>query len=94
MEKPNISSQAFWDVNFEKIDFNEKANFVICRVFEYGSLSDLKAVFNYYKKTQIKNAVKKAPFLRENAVAKASFLLDLPETEFKCYNTRPSHLRF
>jgi len=31
---PILSKRIFWDVNFEQIDYDSKANFVIERVFE------------------------------------------------------------
>ena len=44
MEKPNLSKQAFWDVDFDNLDYQNKSNFIIGRVFEYGTLMDLKEI--------------------------------------------------
>ena len=49
MEKPNLSKQAFWDVDFDSLDYQNKSNFIIGRVFEYGTLMDLKEVLNGIK---------------------------------------------
>jgi hypothetical protein len=94
MNRPNISSQAFWDIDFDKIDFDKKANFVITRVFEYGSLSDLRFLWQFYGKDKIKDSIINAHFLKSSAISKASLLLEIPKESIKCYNTRPSHLPF
>jgi hypothetical protein len=36
--KPIFNKRIFWDVNFEQIDYDAKANFVIERVFERGDV--------------------------------------------------------
>ncbi|MGA0558628.1 DUF6922 domain-containing protein [Larkinella sp. VNQ87] len=46
--RPNLSSTAFWDIDFQKIDFDEKARFVIEKVLNYGLWDDIKEVFRYY----------------------------------------------
>ena len=38
----------FWDVAFEKIDYEAKANFVIERVFERGDVEDIRNCRRYY----------------------------------------------
>lgn len=94
MERPDISSQAFWDVNFEKIDFDAKANFVICRVFEYGSLTDLKSILEFYGREKTKSAILNAHFLKKNAINTASLIFEIPRNTIPCYNTKPSRLPF
>jgi hypothetical protein len=40
--KPIFNKRIFWDVNFEQIDYDNKANFVIERVFERGDVEDIR----------------------------------------------------
>ncbi|MDP3180604.1 MAG: hypothetical protein Q8M67_02195 [Bacteroidota bacterium] len=40
--KPIFAKRIFWDVNFEQIDYDAKANFVIERVFERGDVEDIR----------------------------------------------------
>jgi len=40
--KPIFNKRIFRDVNFEKIDYDAKANFVIERVFERGDVDDIR----------------------------------------------------
>ncbi len=94
MDKPNISKQAFWDVHFDKLDYEKKADFIIGRVFEYGSLTDLKAILDFYGKEKSKQAILNAQFLKKNAINTASLIFDIPRTSIPCYNTKPSRLPF
>ncbi|MDZ7936707.1 MAG: hypothetical protein U5M51_17440 [Emticicia sp.] len=94
MEKPNLSKQAFWDVDFDSLDYQEKADWIIGRVFEWGKLSDLKNLIQFYGEKKCKTALLKAPFLRLNAISLGHLLFDIPKTDFKCYTNRPSHIPF
>ncbi|MGH2646890.1 MAG: DUF6922 domain-containing protein, partial [Ginsengibacter sp.] len=40
--KPTFNKRIFWDVVFENIDYDDKANFVIERVFERGDVGDIR----------------------------------------------------
>jgi len=40
--KPVFNKRIFWDVDFESIDYDAKANFVIERVFERGDVDDIR----------------------------------------------------
>lgn len=46
--KPIFEKRIFGDVNFEKIDYDAKANFVIERVFERGDVEDIRQCRRYY----------------------------------------------
>lgn len=94
MKKPNISKQAFWDVDFDKMDFQNKSNFIIGRIFEYGTLSDLKECLKFYGFEKCKNAILNAKFLKSNAINTASLIFNIPRTSIPCFNTKPSHLPF
>jgi hypothetical protein len=41
MEHHQFSRHIFWDVNFDKLDFDQKVVFVIERVFERGNVTDV-----------------------------------------------------
>jgi hypothetical protein len=94
MEKPNLSKQAFWDVHFDKIDYQKNADFVITRIFEYGSLSDLRALLDFYGLERSKQAIINARFLKKNAINTASLIFDIQRNTIPCYNTKPSRIPF
>jgi hypothetical protein len=40
MSTPSISKKAFWDISFDKLDFEKSSLFVMQKVFNYGSWDD------------------------------------------------------
>jgi len=45
--KPIFNKRISWDVNFEQIDYDAKANFVIERFFERGDVEDIRQCRRY-----------------------------------------------
>jgi hypothetical protein len=52
--KPVFNKRIFWDVNFEALDYNLRANFVIERVFERGDVEDIRQCRRYYGDEKVK----------------------------------------
>ena len=50
--KPIFEKRIFWDINFENIDYDAKANFVIERVFDRGDVQDIRNCRRYRIKFQ------------------------------------------
>lgn len=46
--KPVFAKRIFWDVNFDTLDYDKKASFVIERVFERGDVDDIRQCRRYY----------------------------------------------
>ena len=44
----------FWDVDFDKLNWQNSYNWIIRRVFEYGTESEILEIINYYGKAKIK----------------------------------------
>lgn len=63
--KPVFHKRIFWDVDFEKIDYDAKANFVIERVFERGDVPDIRNCFRYYGDEKVAEALLHAKFYRK-----------------------------
>ena len=47
-KNPFFDKRIFWDVHFDKIDYDAKAAFVIERVFERGDVQDIRNCRRYY----------------------------------------------
>jgi hypothetical protein len=91
MEKPILNKRIFWDVAFEKIDYDAKANFVIVRVFERGDVPDIRSCFKYYGDQKVAEALLNAKFLPVTRLYLASAAIDKPITDFRCYTLRQSN---
>jgi hypothetical protein len=89
--KPDFNRRIFWDVDFNSLDFEKKAAFVIQRVFERGDVDDIRTCRRYYGDTIIKNALTQAKWLPLNAIYLACALFENELTDYKCYNIAQSN---
>ncbi len=90
-QKPVFNKRIFWDVDFEKLDYDLRANFVIERVFERGDVDDIRQCRRYYGDEKVSQALLKAKFLPEHRIHLASAVIDKPLNEFRCYILRQLH---
>lgn len=86
-----FNRRIFWDVDFEKIDYDAKAAFVIERVFERGDVQDIRNCRRYYGDEKVAEALVNARFLSEITMYLASAILDRPLKDFRCYTLRQSN---
>ncbi len=86
--KPIFAKRIFWDVNFELIDYDAKANFVIERVFERGDVDDIRQCRRYYGDEKVTEALLKAKYLPLHTIHFASAVIDKPLNDFRCYILR------
>jgi len=86
--KPIFAKRIFWDVNFELIDYDAKASFVIERVFERGDVEDIRQCRRYYGDKKVTEALLKAKYLPLHRIHLASAIIDKPIEEFRCYILR------
>jgi hypothetical protein len=85
--KPIFNKRIFWDVVFENIDYDAKANFVI----ERGDVDDIRTCRRYYGDDKVRETLLKAKFLPETRMYLASAVIDRPITDFRCYILRQSN---
>ena len=86
----NLSKEIFWDVDYSKLDFEKSANWVICRVLEYGGIKEWKEVKQFYGIDKIINAATNARSLSRKNVNFIHIMYNVPLTKFKCYNSNLS----
>lgn len=89
--KPIFHKRIFWDVDFEKLDYDAKANFVIERVFERGDVPDIRYCRRYYGDEKVAEALLNAKFLPEITMYLAAAVINRPVTDFRCYTLRQSN---
>lgn len=89
--KPVLDKRIFWDVDFENIDYDAKANFVIERVFERGDVDDIRNTRRYYGDEKITTVLLNAKFLPETRMYLASAVINRPLKDFRCYMLRQSN---
>lgn len=89
--KPIFHKRIFWDVDFENLDYDAKANFVIERVFERGDVPDIRNCRRYYGDEKVAEALLNAKFLPEITMYLAAAVINRPVTDFRCYTLRQSN---
>lgn len=87
----NISSRAFWDVDFEKLlcETDAYAGFIIRKVFEHGTFNDVLSVVAYYGKQKVIETLTNTLYLSEKSLHFASAFLNIEKTNFKCFTNKP-----
>jgi hypothetical protein len=89
--KPLFNKRIFWDVDFDHIDFDIKASFVIERVFERGDVEDIRNCRRYYGDEKVSDVLLKAKYLPERRLHLAAAVINKLFTEFRCYILRQSN---
>lgn len=89
--KPIFHRRIFWDVNFDTLDYDFRANFVIERIFELGDVPDIRNCRRYYGDEKVTDALLNAKFLSEIKLYLASAVIGRPVTDFRCYKPRQAN---
>ena len=89
--KPIFHRRIFWDVDFDKLDYDAKANFVIERVFERGDVDDIRQCRRYYGDEKVTTVLLNAKYLPERRIYLASAVIGRQLNEFRCYILRQSN---
>ena len=86
--KPVFDKRIFWDVDFEKLDYEGKASFIIERVFDRGDVEDIRQCRRHYGDEKIREVLLNAKFLSIGRIYLASAVIDEPLNAFRCYKLR------
>ena len=87
---PDLSRTAFWDVDFNSLDFEKNAVFIIEKVFNYGLWDDQLAVIKYYGWERIRNEIVKGAYYKKKVLNFLCVIFHLQPTDFTCYTRRQS----
>jgi hypothetical protein len=85
---PIFARRIFWDVDFDKLDYDGKASFIIERVFDRGDVEDIRQCRRYYGDERVIDALLKAKFLRLDTLHFVAGLFEKPREAFRCYALR------
>jgi hypothetical protein len=87
-KKPLFPKRIFWDVDFEKIDYDKNPGWIIVRVFERGDIPEIKALRRYYGDRLIRKEVVKAKYIEFETLQFLSAIYQIPKTIFRCYTEK------
>ncbi len=88
--RTQLSKGLFWDVDFENIDWERNAPYVVQRVLDKGSWENFKTILEYYGKSRIKEIIIKLRYMDKRTLHFCSVYFIIPLNEFRCYNIRQS----
>jgi len=57
MNLPAEFKKYFWEVDASQLDFQEKPEYIIFRILEYGDIQAVRWLFRNFKKELIKNVI-------------------------------------
>jgi len=92
--KPIFNKTIFWDVEFEKLDYDKYANWTIERVFERGDVEDIRQCRRYYGDEKVREALTKAKWLSLKTIYLACAVLENKLNDYRCYieaQSNPQH---
>ena len=89
--KPIFQRRIFWDVDFDRIDYDAKAGFVIERVFERGDVDDIRQCRRYYGDEKVTTVLLNAKYLPLRRIYLAAAVTGRELNEFRCYILRQSN---
>ena len=90
-DKPALPRTLFWDVDYDEIDWPNRAQFVIERVLERGWLADWYEIKRYYGSEAIRQAALSARHLDDTALSFCSAYFSVPKEQFRCYALKSSN---
>lgn len=88
-KKPNISPKAFWDTNFDKLDYEANKDYIIAKVFEFGKWKDMIEITKFYGEDQVKGALISHPFFFPDTISFISVIFKIPKDQMACYKNKP-----
>ncbi|MFC1582375.1 DUF6922 domain-containing protein [Planctomycetota bacterium] len=83
---PLFLKQYFWDVEFEKIDTERSAVFIMKRIMEYGDEKAVTWMNTHFTKKAMCGVLRRYRGLSKKSVYFWSLILDVPEEEIACLN--------
>ena len=92
-----LSKVIFWDVDYNNIDYDKHAAFVIERVATLGKVADWRAIQEYYGRERLKTELLQARDLDKSTLSFLSCIFDIPQEQFRCYihkQSFPKHWDF
>ena len=92
-----LSKVIFWDTDYDHIDWQHKARYVIARVMMYGTIQDWNTIKSFYGLERIKTEMVKERYLDKKTLSFLCCLFDLPKEKFRCYieqRSSPPHWNF
>lgn len=81
----DLPKTLFWDTDFDSLDPDRNARYIIERVVMYGTLSDLRKILNYYGWGRVHRETLQSRELDPKSLSFLSCLFDTPPENYACF---------
>ena len=87
-----LSKAIFWDTDYDSIDWEKNARYVIERVLMYGTIEDWRTIQGYYGRERIRDEMLQSRDLDPKSLSFLSCIYNIPKEKFRCYTRIQSNL--
>ena len=95
IEKPDFARKWFWDLDYEKIDWQASYKTVIARIIERGKEQQWQELVRFYGLQKVVDTLKnEIVFLPDYSIEEACTYFPIKKEEMLCYTkkqSRPAH---
>ena len=84
----NFSENLFWDADCSGLDLGKNRRYVVQRVLERGTMSDMKFIFGAYGLSDVVATAKGLRSLDPKALSLIACLANEPKENFRCYTQK------
>ena len=88
MSGNDFSENLFWDADPADLDFDRNRRYVVQRVLERGTVSDLGKIFRLYGIPGVVEIAKTLRALEPRALSFVACIANEPKENFRCYTQR------
>jgi hypothetical protein len=81
---PRFLKKYFWDVEFEKIDFDNRKMYILKRILEYGDEKAVRWMRRSFEEGEIKNALCNFRGYSQKSANFWAFILGIKKEDVKC----------
>jgi len=85
-----LAKHLFWDTDYNAIDWDKHARYVIVRVLMKGTFDDWEAIKKYYGLRKIQDEIIYIRFLDKKTLNFCATYFGIPIKKFRCYTQKQS----
>ncbi|GAP72893.1 hypothetical protein SAMD00024442_5_7 [Candidatus Symbiothrix dinenymphae] len=85
IQPADFSKYLFWEMNVSTLDMDKHAAWIVERVLDYGSWSDVKLIRDYYGMEKLREIAMGIRSMHPESLSFIATVTHTPENQFRCY---------
>lgn len=82
--KESLRPVLFWDMDYNELNPDQHAAFIIIRVMEHGTREEVRAIWKYFGAQTIKKHLLSARFLSPKTISYFANIFKVGSSQFRC----------